>query len=337
MQLINTHEYLDVVKKLTSEIKVAQYKTFLGINRELIILYYKVGKEINKHKSWGNKFIENLAHDIKLALPDSTGYSVRNLKYMCKFADIYPDEKFVQQVVAQLPWGHNIILMDKIHDENMREWYIAECCENGWSRAVLVHQIEGRLYERQVLAPKRTNFNHCLMVPQSELATQTMKDPYIFDFVALRKDMHERDIEDALTNDVTKLLLEFGAGFAFLGKQYHLVVGGENFYIDMLFYNINLHCYFVIELKTQEFKPEYAGQVNFYLSAIDAILKKEEDNPTIGLLLCKEKNNIVAEYALKDMSKPMGVSKYKLTDSLPKGLVETLPSIEAIQNRIRNV
>ena len=254
---------------------------------------------------------------------------------MAKFAAIYPDFEFVQQVVAQIPWGHNVVLMDKISDDTVRKWYIEQSIEHGWSRNVLVHQIESGLYERQVIADKISNFENRLASPQSELAVQTMKDPYVFDFIPFREDMVERDIEQALVQDITKLLLELGTGFAFLGNQYHINVGGDDFYIDLLFYNLNLRCYVVIELKTGEFKPEYAGQLNFYLSAVDGILKKETDNPSIGLLLCKSKNDLVAEYALKDMSKPIGVSEYKITSSLPEDLEKQLPSVEDIQKRIK--
>ena len=251
----------------------------------MLLLYYDIGCVINEHKSWGNKFIDNLAADIRIAFPESKGYSVRNLKYMAKFAETYSDREFVQQVVAQF-------------------------------RGV-------------------TNFEHRLPSQQSELAVQTMKDPYVFDFIPFREDMLERDIEQALVRDVTKLLLELGTGFAFLGNQYHLNVGGDDFYIDLLFYNLNLRCYVVIELKTGDFKPEYAGQLNFYLSAVDGILKKEQDNPSIGLLLCKSKNNVVAEYSLKDISKPIDVSEYKITSSLPDDLEKQLPSVEDIQKRIK--
>lgn len=213
--------------------------------------------------------------------------------------------------------------------------YGEACLKNGWSRAVLVHQIESSLYQRQVLAEKVSNFESRLPTPTSELAVQTMKDPYVFDFIPFREDMVERDIEEALVRDVTRLLLELGTGFAFLGNQYHLNVGGDDFYIDLLFYNLNLRSYVVIELKTGEFKPEYAGQLNFYLSAVDGILKKEQDNPTIGLLLCKSKNNLVAEYSLKDMSKPIGVSEYRVTSRLPAELEAQLPSVEDIQKRIK--
>lgn len=333
--LMNNNEYLNTIETIKSEIKSAQYKAAVSVNRELIMLYYNIGKIINEHKAWGNKFIDNLASDIKLDFPNVKGYSVRNLKYMAKFAETYPDEQFVQQVVAQIPWGQNIVLLDKVNDDNTRRWYVEKTIENGWTRNVLTHQIESDLYTRQVLANKVSNFENRLPSPQSELAIQTMKDPYIFDFIPFREDMLERDIENALIKDVTKLLLELGTGFAFLGNQYHINVGGDDFYIDLLFYNLNLRSYVVIELKTGEFKPEYAGQLNFYLSAVDGILKTEQDNPSIGLLLCKNKNDLVAEYALKDMSKPIGVSEYKITSNLPEELMNQLPSVEDIQKRIK--
>ena len=290
--LMNNNEYLDLVQTIKQEIQQAQYKATLSVNKELIMLYYNIGKIINEHKSWGNKFIENLAADIKLSFPNAKGYSVRNLKYMSKFASTYPDEQFVQTVSAQIPWSHNVAILDKVKGEKQREWYIRKTAENGWSHN-------------------------------------------IFDFIPFKEDMVERDIEQALVQDVTKLLLELGTGFAFLGNQYHLNVGGDDFYIDLLFYNLNLRCYVVIELKTGEFKPEYAGQLNFYLSAVDGILKKDNDNPSIGLLLCKSKNALVAEYALKDMSKPIGVSEYKVTSELPEALSKQLPSVEDIQKHIK--
>ena len=333
--LMNTSEYLSIIENIKSEIRSAQYRAAVHVNADMLLLYYDIGCVINEHKSWGNKFIDNLATDIRLAFPESKGYSVRNLKYMAKFAETYPDREFVQTVSAQIPWSHNIAILEKVKDPEQRIWYIEKTAENGWSHSVLIHQIESGLYQRQVLANKVTNFEHRLPSPQSELAAQTMKDPYVFDFIPFREDMLERDIEQALVRDVTKLLLELGTGFAFLGNQYHLNVGGEDFYIDLLFYNLNLRCYVVIELKTGDFKPEYAGQLNFYLSAVDGILKKEQDNPSIGLLLCKSKNNVVAEYSLKDISKPIGVSEYKITSNLPDDLEKQLPSVEDIQKRIK--
>lgn len=332
---MNTTEYLSIIENIKREINAAQYRAAVHVNADMLLLYYDIGCVINEHKTWGSKFIDNLAADIRLAFPKSKGYSVRNLKYMAKFAETYPEREFVQQVVAQIPWGHNIVILDKVNNLEERKWYIKNSAQNGWSRNVLVHQIESSLYQRQVLAEKVSNFENRLPSPQSELAAQTMKDPYVFDFITFKEDMLERDVEQALVRDVTRLLLELGTGFAFLGNQYHLNVGGDDFYIDLLFYNINLRCYVVIELKTGDFKPEYAGKLNFYLSAVDGILKKEQDNPSIGLLLCKSKNNVVAEYSLKDISKPIGVSEYKITSSLPDSLEKQLPSIEDIQKRIQ--
>ena len=334
--LMNNKEYFETIESIKNEIKSAQYKAAVSVNRELIMLYYNIGKVINAHKTWGSKFIDNLAADIKLSFPNTTGYSARNLKYMAKFAAMFEDAEIVQAVLAQLTWYHNMALMDKTQDTAQYVWYAQETIKNGWSRNVLVHQIESGLYERQAIAEKISNFENRLASPQSELAVQTMKDPYIFDFIPFKEDMVERDIEQALVKDITKLLLELGTGFAFLGNQYHLNVGGDDFYVDLLFYNLNLRCYIVIELKTGEFKPEYAGQLNFYLSAVDGMLKKDDDNSSIGLLLCKSKNALVAEYALKDMSKPIGVSEYKITNSLPEGLSRQLPSVEDIQKRIKS-
>ena len=333
--LMNSSEYISIVENIKREIKAAQYRAAIHANVDMLLLYHDIGCVINEHKLWGNRFIDNLATDIRIDFPESKGYSVRNLKYMAKFAETYPNREFVQTVSAQIPWSHNIAIIEKVKDPEQRIWYIQKTAENGWSHNVLIHQIESGLYQRQVLVDKVSNFERRLPSPQSELAAQTMKDPYVFDFIPFREEMLERDIEKALVRDVTKLLLELGTGFAFLGNQYHLNVGGDDFYIDLLFYNLNLRCYVVIELKAGDFKPEYAGQLNFYLSAVDGILKKEEDNPSIGLLLCKSKNNLVAEYSLKDISKPIGVSEYKVTSSLPNALEEQLPSVEDILKRIK--
>lgn len=333
--LINNYEYMKVLENIKKEITAAQYRASISVNVEMLLLYYDIGCIINSHKAWGNKFVENLALDLRMAFPNVKGYSSRNLKYMAKYALSYPNREFVQTVSAQIPWSHNVAILEKVKEFDERVWYIQKTSENGWSHSVLIHQIESGLYQRQVLANKVSNFENRLPSPQSELAVQTMKDPYVFDFIQLREEMLERDIEEALIKDVTKLLLELGTGFAFLGNQYRLNIGGEDFYIDLLFYNLNLRCYVVIELKTGEFKPEYVGQLNFYLSAIDANLKTEQDNSTIGLLLCKNKNNIVAEYSLKDISKPIGVSEYKITNNLPDEFEKQLPSIEDIQRRIK--
>lgn len=332
--LLNDNQYLSVVEEIKNKIQSARYKATVAVNSELVLLYHSIGKTINEHKAWGNKFIDNLSKDIALSYPGVKGYSVRNLKYMAKFADEFEDIQFVQSVLAQITWTHIIMIMDKVSDDTRRRWYSERTIKNGWSYRVLAHQIESKLYERQAIAEKVSNFENHLPAPQSELAVQTMKDPYIFDFIPLKEELIERDIENALVKDITAFLLELGTGFAFLGHQYHLNVGGDDFYIDLLFYNINLRCYVVIELKNEKFKPEHAGQLSFYISAVDGELKKESDNPTIGLLLCKSKNNLVAEYALQDINKPMGVSEYCLGE-LPEEYKDLLPSIEDIQKRIK--
>ena len=332
--LINQTDYLATIEEIKAEIKKSQYRVAVKVNHELLLLYYRIGKVINTHKVWGNKFIENLSRDLQLEYPGSKGYSVRNLKYMAKFAALFPEQEIVQEVLAQITWYHVVTLMDKVKDRSILLWYAEESITNGWSRNVLVHQIESDLYARQVEAKKTSNFENRLPALQSELATQMMKDPYIFDFISFKEDILERDIERALVADVTKLLLELGTGFAFLGNQYHLNVGGEDFYLDLLFYNLKLRCYVVIELKTGEFKPEYAGKLNFYLSAVDEILKTDGDAPTIGLLLCKSKNDLVAEYSLRDIKKPIGVSEYRITKELPESFRKQLPSIEDLQKRI---
>ena len=333
--LNNNSEYFDVLQDIKSKIKTAQHKAVLGVNKEMIILYWNIGNVIIKNSKWGNKFIDSLAKDIKMALPNMTGYSTRNLKYMKKFTQEFPNFEFVQTVSAQLTWTHNITLLDKVKSTEQLEWYAINAVKNGWTYNVLALQISTNLYERQELVEKINNFENVLALPQSELAEQTMKDPYIFDLIEFRKDMIETEIEKELVKNITKLLLELGAGFAFVGNQYHLEVAGEDFYIDLLFYNLKLKCYFVIELKTGKFTPEIAGKMNFYLSAVDDLLCSKGDNPSIGLILCRDENKMIAEYALKDMTKPIGVSEYKFLQELPLEFQDMLPNIEDIENRIK--
>ena len=334
--LMNNNEYFKVLEDIKIRIKSAQYKAALGMNREQILLYWNIGKVVIENSKWGNKFIDNLARDIKLEFPNATGYSVRNLKYMKKFAVMFADDEIVQAVLAQLTWYHLQALMDKVSDNGIYLWYADKCIENGWSRDVLVHQIELNLYKRQALTDSKVNnFSHTLPSPQSELARDTLKNPYVFDFIEAREKIVEREIKIELLTNIVSTVLELGTGFAYYGKEYHLSVGGDDFYIDLLFYNTKLRCYVVIELKTGKFKPEYAGKLNFYLSAVDDILKHELDNPTIGILLCKERNKVTAEYALKDINKPIGVSEYMLSDFVPAELADTLPSAEDIEKRIK--
>ena len=326
--------YVMVVESIKEQIRSTQHKAILNANKEMLILYWNIGKVINENSTWGSKFLRNLSKEITSECPSTKGFSVRNLKNMARFYREYPEIEIVQSVTAQITWTHNIEIL-RVESKEQRLWYINKTIENGWSVNVLAHQINTNLYERQIKQKKISNFKNKLPSPQSELALETMKDPYIFDFIDLKEDAKEKDLEDALINNITKVLLELGKGFAFVGHQYHLDVAGEDYYIDLLFYNIKLKCYVVIELKIGEFKPEYAGQLSFYLTAIDEIVKEINDNPTIGLLLCRHKNNVTAEYTLRDMNKPMGVSEYRIKDYLPENLQNELPSIEELINIVK--
>lgn len=333
--LINNKEYFDVLNEIKNRIKTAQYRAVLGANCEQIMLYWNIGNIIIANTKYGAKFVENLSRDILSDFPDIQGFSVRNLKYMRKIAEIYPDFQKVQQGVALLPWRNNLTLLSKVKNEEERQWYIEQNIENGWNNTVLTYQIETNLYQRQAIAKKTTNYERLLPSPFSELAEDTLKSPYIFDFVEKRKGIIEREIERELVANIAKTIMELGTGFAFVGNQYHIEISEKDYYIDLLFYNTKLRCYVVIELKNTEFKPEYAGKLNFYLSAVDDILKHETDNPSIGIMLCKTKDKLTAEYALKDINKPIGVSEYKLSDFVPAELIDTLPSAEDIEKRVR--
>lgn len=327
--------YAELLEDLKTRIRTAQIRAGLAANRELVLLYWEVGHSIldqQKTHGWGAKVVERLARDLRRAFPDMKGFSRANLLYMRAFAESYPDVSIVQQVVGQIPWGHNLILITKIKDPAIRLWYAQKTIVNGWSRAVLVHQIELCLHERHGKAI--TNFDRTLPAPQSELARQVLKDPYVFDFLNIGEEAKERDLEKALLEQIRAFLLELGVGFAFVGSQYYLEVGGEDFYIDLLFYHLHLRCFVVIELKIGEFQPEYAGKMNFYLSAVDDLLRHKDDHPSIGIILCKAKNKVIAEYALRDTRKPIGVSGYKLTETLPKSLKGELPSIKELEGSI---
>ncbi|QWA10555.1 DUF1016 family protein [Sodalis ligni] len=270
--------------------------------------------------------------NLRTAFPEMKGFSPRNLKYMRAFAEAWPDSEFVQAVLAQLPWYHQLALLDKLNRPEERRWYAFKAIEHNWSRNVLVMQIESRLLQRSGTAV--TNFDVSLPQAQSDLARESLKDPYRFDFLGLTEEAQEREVEDALVKHVTEFLLELGAGFAFVGRQVLLDVGGDEFFIDLLFYHLKLRCYVVIELKGGKFRPEHLGQLGFYLTAIDRQVKNEQDNPAIGLLLCKSKNKVVAEYALGDKSQPMSIAEYKLVESLPAELQTSLPSIEQLEREL---
>jgi predicted nuclease of restriction endonuclease-like (RecB) superfamily len=277
----------------------------------------------------GAKVVHQLALDLKREFPDMKGLSRSNLLYMRAFAQAWPHEEFVQAVLGQLSWYHQIALIEKLKSPAEREWYVRAAIDNGWSRNVLVLQIENRTHERQGAAI--TNFHHTLPAPQSDLAQQLFKDPYILDFMTLAEDAAERDLETSLIDHLKDFLLELGKGFAFIGRQYRLEVGGQDFYLDLLFYNTRLHCHVAIELKTDDFKPEYAGKMQFYLAAIDAQLKSERDDPTIGLILCRTKNGVIVEYTLRDATRPIGVAEYR---SLPPALAKELPSVEELEREL---
>lgn len=329
-------DYTGWLASLKQRIQSAQQRAALAVNRELVLLYWQIGQDIlarQQAQGWGAKVIDRLARDLTAAFPGMKGFSPRNLKYMRAFAEAWPDAAIVQQAAAQLPWFHLCILLDKVKVATEREWYVCKAIEHGWSRNILAMQIESRLHQRQGAA--QSNFDSRLPPHQSDLARNTLKDPYIFDFLDLGEAAQERDIESALVKHVTRFLLELGAGFAFVGRQHRLTVGDEDFYIDLLFYHLKLRCYVVVELKATPFRPEYAGQLNFYLSAVDADLKASDDNPTIGLLLCKSHNQTVAEYALRGMDKAMGIADYQLVRAIPDNLSASLPTIEQIESELQ--
>lgn len=324
-------DYSGLLTELKERIAAARLKAAFAVNSELILLYWQIGHDIlqrQRVEGWGAKIVDRLAADLRRAFPEMTGLSARNLKYMRAFAEAYPDNEFVQQVAAQLPWGHAMVLLDRVKKRDEREWYMRQAIENGWSRNVLVHQIESKLYKRQGNA--LTNFSRTLPAQQSDLAQQIIKDPYNFEFLSLSAEMQERDLERGLLEHLRSLILELGKGFAFVGSQYHLEIGGKDYYLDLLFYHLRLRCFVVFELKMEEFKPEFAGKMNFYLSAVDDQVKHADDQPSIGVILCKGRNSIVVEYALRDTSKPMGVAQYRLTPApaLPAKLRRELPTMD---------
>jgi len=324
--------YEGLLQSFKERIAGAQLRATLAVNRELVLLYWQLGCEIldqQRRHGWGAKVIDRLARDLRRAFPDQKGFSPRNLKYMRAFAEAWPDKSFVQGVLAQITWYHNIAILEKVGDPERRAWYARQAIEHGWSRNVLVHQIESGLYERQGRA--LTNFDRTLPAPRSDLARQILKDPYNFDFLSLGLAVQERDLEQALLLHLREFLIELGMGFAFVGSQYHLAVADQDYYLDMLFYHLKLRCYVVIDLKIGEFKPEDAGKMNFYLSALDDILRHPDDQSSIGVILCKSKNQVIVEYTLRDMRKPIGVAEYQLTQALPEHLQMSLPTIEELE------
>lgn len=347
--------YASLLQAIKQRINEAQTRAFLSVNAELVRLYWDIGRLIEQRQQqegWGAGFIPKLAVDLRNDLPDMKGFSERNIGYMLQFAREYGDPAILQQLVAklpqerakgvggeerptlqqlvaQIPWGHNILLLERIKDRRIRLWYMQQTIAQGWSRNLLATMINSRLHERQ--GQSTNNFATHLPTPQSDLVQQTLKDPYLFDFLTLAEPFHERELETGLIRHLENFLLELGQGFAFVGRQYLITVGADEFYIDLLFYHLRLRCFVVIDLKRGKFKPEYAGKINFYCNVVDDHLRHSSDQPTIGLILCQEKNAVVAEYALRGMNKPIGVSEYELTRALPDELKSSLPTIEELE------
>jgi predicted nuclease of restriction endonuclease-like (RecB) superfamily len=355
--------YGELLSDLKTRVRQAQFKASLAANAEMILLYWDVGQMIHQRQQqegWGSGVIPRLSRDLKNDLPELKGFSERNIGRMIAFyrdyslspvilpqsvAKLEPTTeskaiipqsscpRIVQDLLAQIPWGHNILLMEKFKDLPTRLWYAQQTIVNGWSRDVLTSMIKSRAHERQGAAV--TNFAHRLPAPQSEMARQLLKDPYVFDFLTLEEPFHERELEVGLVGHVEKFLLELGQGFAFVGRQYPLKVSDDDFYLDLLFYHLKLRCFVVIELKKGKFKPEYAGKVNFYCSVVDDLLRHESDQPTIGLILCQTTDRVLAEYALRDVHKPIGVADYEFTRALPQELASSLPTIEEIEAELQ--
>lgn len=332
-QTIKTDDYRAFIQDIKQRIQAAQIKAAVAVNQELLRLYWDLAERIvakQQEAAWGDGFLAQMSRDLQAEFPDMKGFSKRNLELMRQWYRFWLNAPAIaQQLVSQIPWGHNLVIISKIKDADQAVFYIQKTIQNNWSRAVLTHQIESGLCQRE--GKSITNFQATLPAPQSDLARQTIKDPYHFDFLTLRERHDEKELEDGLITHVTRFLLELGAGFSYIGRQHRLEVAGDEFFIDLLFYHTRLHCYVVIELKAVKFKPEFAGKLNFYISAVDGMMKAEQDNPTIGILICKSKNDTVVEYALRDVNKPIGVSEYSITQNLPHEFKSSLPSIEEIE------
>ncbi len=332
-------EYAKTLTQIKKRIQESQIKASFAANKELLLLYWFIGRTIvekQEQEGWGTSVLERLAKDLQNAFPGISGFSRANIFRMQALYRAYekvsvPPRQLQELPIFNIPWWHNVVLLTKTKDTQQRLWYAQQAIAHGWSSTVLEMHIESGLHTRKGKAI--TNFKYTLVDPHSDMAQQTLKDPYVFDFLDLDNLALEKQIEQGLIDHIQKFLLELGEGFAFIGKQYHIAVGDSDFYIDLLFYHLNLQCYIVVELKTTKFEPEYAGKLNFYLSAVDTKLRKPTDAPTIGLLLCKTKDNFVAEYALRDINKPMGVAGYttKITKELPKVLAKNLPTVKEIE------
>ncbi|HJH30194.1 MAG TPA: DUF1016 domain-containing protein [Methanosarcinaceae archaeon] len=326
-------DYSVWLKELKNKVRLVQIKAVVKVNSELLQFYWELGADIVEKQAtakWGDGFPSNLSHDLMVEFPEMKGFSKRNLEQIRKWYCFWSaQEEIAKQLATQIPWWHNVVIITKTKNADEALFYVQKTIQNNWSRSVLTHHIESDLFKREGKAIN--NFKATLPEPQSDLAIETLKDPYNFDFLTITEKHNEKELEDALINHVTHFLLELGAGFSYMGKQYKLEVSGDEFFIDLLFYHVKLHCYVVVELKAVKFKPEFAGKLNFYVSAVDGILKSEQDDTTIGILICKSKNDTVVEYALKDVHKPIGVSEYIITKNLPDEFRSSLPSIEEIE------
>lgn len=335
MNLLDT-SYKHWLENIKHQIKAAQIKAAVSVSSQMLEMYWQLAEEIvikQKTANWGEAVLEQLSIDLKLSFPTIKGFSRRNLYAIRQWYLFYSTKhEFVPQLVAQIPWGHNRLIISKVKNVEEALFYCKATIENGWNRDHLALAIKHKYFETK--GKSISNFNNTLPEAQSELAQETLKNPYNFDFLGLEDDALEREIENAMMEHITKFLLELGKGFAFVGRQYQLVVSENEYYIDLLFYHLQLRCFVVVELKAGKFKPEYAGKLNFYLSAVDSQLKHPSDNASIGLILCKDKDKIEAEYALRDIQKPIGISEYLLTQNLPENFKSQLPTVEQLENQL---
>lgn len=329
--------YKDLLIAIKEKVRSAQIKAAIAVNNELIKLYWEIGASVLKEQEkekWGAKVIDRISKELRETFPQMKGLSLRNIQFMVQFAREYPNFEIVKQVVSQIPWGHNILLLQKIDKPEDRLWYANKTIENGWSRNVLLHWLDSDLHKRQGKAI--TNFKKTLPSPHSDLAQETIKDPYNFDFLTIREKFDEEELEEKLIEHIQRFLIELGHGFSFVGRQYQIKAGKKDLYIDLLFYHLKLRCYIVVELKAREFDSKDAGQISAYLSAVDDQLRHEDDKPTIGMILCKTKDNVFVEYALRNFNRPIGVAEYetKLVETLPKELKSSLPTVEEIEEEL---
>lgn len=331
-------EYQLLLSEIKANLKTSQWNAFIAVNKEMLLCYWKIGKlilERQKKAQWGDKLFDKLASDLRMSFPNMQGFSKTNLKSMRLFATHYPQGEFSQALPDQLPWTHHVLLLGISQDLTIKKWYAEETVKNGWSYRYLRTQIQSNLYERQAIGTnKTTNFQEKLPSTHSGLAQEIIKDPYKFHFLSLGKEALEKDVHQGLLNHVKEFLMELGHGFALFGTKYPLYVSGKRFELDLLMYNTRLHAYFVIEIKRGEFEPEHTGKLNFYLSAVDAQLKTIADAPTIGLLLCEKKDRVIAEYALRTVNSPIGISEYELSKALPEKLSDILPTTEEIETEL---